>query len=147
MSSPPPSYNLAVIPKITTRDAFYEFKQHGGLPKPKYEDIRVPYNTASGIYIAAFAFAACFAFVWHIIWLAVAGILGVIVCSIARTFNDNIEYTLTAAEVKKIEESRKKHIPPKDLIEGEDMGLGEFIVVAVTWAFRLIRPKRRAHGN
>jgi len=145
--SPPPSYNFAVIPNVTTRDAFQEFKERGGLPQAKYKDIRVPYNTASGIYIAAFAFAASFAFVWHIIWLAVAGILGVIICVIVRTFNDNIEYTLTAAEIENAERSRKKHILPKKTEEGEDMSLWEFIKIAVTWGLGFVGLKRRVHGS
>ncbi|HLZ14671.1 MAG TPA: cbb3-type cytochrome c oxidase subunit I [Candidatus Saccharimonadales bacterium] len=146
-SSPPPSYNLAAIPEVTTRDAFYEFKNQGGLPKTQYEDIRVPYNTASGIYIAGFAFATCFAFVWHIIWLVVVGILGIIVCVIARTFNDNIEYTLTAAEVEKIEEDRKKRTESQVLEDGEDMSVWEFMKIAIVWALGLIGFKRRVHGN
>ncbi|HSX00301.1 MAG TPA: cbb3-type cytochrome c oxidase subunit I [Patescibacteria group bacterium] len=143
--SRPPSYNFAVIPDITTRDAFYELKQHGGLPQPKYKDIRVPYNTASGIYIAAFAFAASFAFVWHITWLAIAGILGIIVCVIARTFNDNIEYTLTAAEIEKNEKSLREHALQPE--EGEEMSLWEFIKIAVTWALGFVGLKRRTHGS
>ncbi|HEV7453648.1 MAG TPA: cbb3-type cytochrome c oxidase subunit I [Candidatus Saccharimonadales bacterium] len=147
-ASPPPSYNMAVIPTITTRDAFYEFKKHGGLPKAKYEDIRVPYNTASGIYIAICAFATCFAFVWHINWLAAAGILGVIVCFIARTFNDKIEYTITAKEIEKIEEDRKKADSAKKPIAGEEMSLWEFIKIVVTWALGLVVGlKRRVHGS
>jgi cytochrome o ubiquinol oxidase subunit I len=151
-ASPPPSYNLAVIPEVTTRDAFHEFKKHGGLPKPKYQDIRIPYNTAAGIYIAAFAFAACFAFVWHIIWLAVVGILGIIVVFIARTFNDNIEYTLTAAEVEKIEENRVKHDRERaaaaaSFKDDEDMSLWEFIKIATAWALGLTKLMRRTHGS
>ncbi len=146
-SSPPPSYNLAVIPEVTTRDAFFEIKQRGGLPEPKYEDIRMPRNTAAGIYISGFAFAAGFALVWHIIWLAVVGILGIIVCLIARTFNDDIEYTLTAAEVKKIEEDRAKSVLSEDREEGEDMRLWEFVKIVARWASGLIGFKRGSHGN
>jgi len=145
-TSPPPFYNYATIPEITTRDAFYEIKQQGDPPKPKYEDIRMPKNTATGIYIAAFAFAACFAFVWHITWLAVVGILGVIITVILRTFNEDIEYTLTAAEVQKIEESRKKHVPAKAPQDGEDMGLWEFVKTVVSWALGIIRNRRRTDG-
>lgn len=138
---------MAVIPNITTRDAFYEFKKQGGLPKPKYENIRVPYNTASGIYIAAFAFAACFAFVWHINWLAVVGLLGVIACFIARTFNDKIEYTLTAAEIEKVEEDRAKADRAMKPEAGEEMSLWQFIKIVVAWALGLVGLKRRARGN
>ncbi len=141
-ASPPPFYNFAVIPKVTTRDAYFEMKQQGGVPKPKYVDIRMPYNTASGIYIAAFAFAACFALVWHITWLAIVGILGIIVCFIARTFKEETEYTLPAAEVEKIENSRKKNTPSHDLDNDEDMGIWDFVKVVIAWALDVIRKRR-----
>ncbi|HSX36310.1 MAG TPA: cbb3-type cytochrome c oxidase subunit I [Patescibacteria group bacterium] len=145
-ASPPPSYNMAVIPTITTRDPLVEFKK-SGFPEQKYEDIRVPYNTAYGIYIAGCAFATCFAFVWHINWLAVAGILGVIVCFIARTFNDKIEYTITAKEIEKLEQDREEADRAKKSEPGEDMSLWEFIKIALAWALGLVGFKRRTHGN
>ncbi len=146
-ASPPPFYNYAEVPEVTARDAFYEIKQQGGMPKPKYRDIHMPKNTATGIYIAAFAFAACFAFVWHITWLAVVGILGIIITAILRTFNEDTEYVLTAAEVEKIEEARKKNTPSKPREDGEDMGLWEFIKLVVTWALGLIRKRSHANGR
>ncbi len=63
-----------------------------------------------GIYISAFAFLAGFALVWHILWLAVLGLVGVIVCIIIRSFDDDTEYVLTAAEVAKIEKSKSSRI-------------------------------------
>jgi cytochrome o ubiquinol oxidase subunit I len=142
-TSPPPFYNHAIIPEVTTRDAFYESKQHGGASKPKYVDIHMPKNTAAGIYIAVFAFAASFAFVWHVAWLAVGGILGVIMSLIIRTFNEDTEYTVSAAEVQKIEESRKKHTAPsKSQPPSEDMSLWEFITTVIAWALDVIRNKR-----
>ncbi|HSD56341.1 MAG TPA: cbb3-type cytochrome c oxidase subunit I [Candidatus Saccharimonadales bacterium] len=146
-ADPPPSYNMAIIPEVTSRDALYEFKKQGGLPKAEYKDIRVPYNTASGIYIAACAFAASFAFVWHINWLAISGLLGIIVCLIARTFNDKREYTITAKELEKIEEDRNKVDDTKKLDLGEEMSLWEFIKIVVTWGLGLVFKKRRTHGN
>ncbi len=145
-ASPPPSYNMAVIPTITTRDPLVEFKKNG-FPEQKYEDIRVPYNTASGIYIAACAFATCFALVWHINWLAVGGIVGVIVCFIARTFNDKLEYTITAKEIEKLEQDRAKADRAKVPEAGEEMSLWEFIKIALAWALGLVGIKRRTHGN
>jgi cytochrome o ubiquinol oxidase subunit 1 len=141
-ASPPPFYNFATIEPVTTRDAFYEIKQQGGTPEPKYEDIRMPRNTAAGIYIGAFAFVASFAFVWHITWLIVVGIVGIIACSIARTFNDDVEYTIPAAEIKKMEEQRKGNAPSKAPEEGEDMSLWEFVKIVLTWALDVVRKRR-----
>ncbi len=145
VASPPPFYNFTVIPEVSSRDAYWEMKLKG-LPQPAYEDIRIPKNTATGIYIAGFAFLAGFAFVWEIIWLAAASIIGIIIVSIIRAFDEHTEYTLTADEVRKLEEARVK----KSLSAGatkhddtnEDMSLRE--LVKVVWAFvlRVIRDKK-----
>ena len=108
-SSPPPFYNFAQIPKVTSVDAFWEMKE-GGRGKGEggrvYEDIELPKNTAMGIYLSGFIFLIGFALVWHIIWLALFGLIGSIVCVVLRTFDEDIEYVLKAEEVKKIEEAR-----------------------------------------
>jgi cytochrome o ubiquinol oxidase subunit I len=141
-ASPPPFYNVAAIDPVTTRDAFSEMKLRASDPKPKYEDIHMPHNTAAGIYIAAFAFAACFAFVWHITWLAIVGVIGVIVWSIRHAFNDDTEYTLPAAEVEKIEEAHRKRAAAKAPEEGEDMSVWEFVRTVVAWALDVVRKRR-----
>ncbi len=147
VASPPAPYNFTVVPEVSTRDAFWEMKQQG-LPKRAYEDIHMPKNIASGIYISIFAFLAGFGFVWEIIWLVVVSILGIIICVVARTFKENIEYTLTAAEVEKLEAARLKKITashsakakPSDM--AEDMGLIEFVQVVLTWAWKVVRKKQ-----
>ncbi|HEX9503955.1 MAG TPA: cbb3-type cytochrome c oxidase subunit I [Patescibacteria group bacterium] len=106
-SSPPPFYNFAIIPKVNTRDAFWEMKQgvrdkEQGSEK-KYEDIIMPKNTAMGIYLSALVFLAGFAIVWHIVWLAVLGIIGSIACVIIRALDEETEYVIPAAEVARME--------------------------------------------
>jgi cytochrome o ubiquinol oxidase subunit 1 len=108
-SSPPPFYNFAILPKVTSRDAFWEMKSKGLEPKKEYEDFHMPRNTASGIYISAFIFLIGFAMVWHIIWLAALGFIGALVCFIQRAFDEDTEYLLTAKEVKVMEEGGRKH--------------------------------------
>ncbi len=145
IASPPPSYNFTVIPEVHQRDAFWAMKQQGRMTHT-YEDIHMPRNTASGIYISIFAFLAGFGFVWEIIWLVIASMLGIIICVIARTFNDNIEYTLPATEVEKREKAKgqKALDAPlsKDTDRGEDMGLREFVIIAVSWAWGVVRYRR-----
>lgn len=142
--SPPQSYNYTVIPRVTSRDAYWEMKKEG-IPKPVYEDIHTPKNTAAGIYISAWGTLACFGFVWNIIWLIVVSLLGIIVSLVVRTFNEHTEYTLPAAEVQKLEEARaKKELatgPIKDVPE-EDMGLQELIKVVLAFAVDVVRNKR-----
>lgn len=107
--SPVPFYSFAVTPKVASRDAFWEMKQSGESKKPPaYEDITLAKNTPLAIYVSVFAFLAGFALVWHIIWLAAAGIIGAVVCVIIRAFDDETEYVVTAAEVKRLETKRKQ---------------------------------------
>ncbi|TXG77693.1 cytochrome o ubiquinol oxidase subunit I [Patescibacteria group bacterium] len=142
--STPPAYNFAVVPEVSTRDAFWEMKQQGK-SDVQYEDIHMPRNTASGIYVSAFAFLAGFAFVWEIHWLAVVSIIGMIVVLIARTFDENTEYTIPAAEVEQLEKARAAKVRAlRESASGdkEDMGLIDFVKTVLTWALSLVRRKR-----
>jgi cytochrome o ubiquinol oxidase subunit 1 len=145
VASRPPYYNFTVIPQVATRDAFLDMKSHGTI-KTVYEDIVIPKNTAAGIYIAIFAFLAGFGFVWHIYWLVVVSLIGIIVVFIVRGFNDETEYTLTAAEVQKLEAARiakaKKAVPGKYDHTDEDMGLWELIRIVFQFVVDIIRNRR-----
>lgn len=102
-TSPVPVYNFAELMPIEQRDSFWAAKQKGPQPPPTYEDIYLPKNTAMGVYIAALAFIAGFAIIWHIWWLVPCGILGIISCLIVRSTNDNTEYKISAAKVARME--------------------------------------------
>lgn len=145
VSSPPPAYNFTVIPEVSSRDPFWDAKQQGSI-KRVYEDIHMPKNTASGIYISIFAFLVGFGFVWDIVWLVIVSILAIIILLIARTFDDNIEYTIPAAEIQKLEEGRISNAPAVETDSskyyGEDMGLIEFIKSLAVWAWGLVRKKK-----
>lgn len=144
--STPPIYNFNVIPIVTSRDAFTEMKRLGLPTRPAYEDIHMPRSTASGIYISAFAFLTGFGAVWHIMWVIVAGILGIIIFTITRTFNEDVEYTIPAAEVEKLENVKiKKHQTStlkSTAIEEKDMGLREFIKIVLAWALDIVKNKK-----
>ena len=106
--SPVPFYNFAVTPEVRTRDAFWEMKKEGVSGKEQgarrgYEDIVMSKNTAIPIYLSAFVFAAAFGLVWHIIWMAALGAAGAIACLIVRSFDDDTEYVIPAAEVEKMD--------------------------------------------
>lgn len=103
--SPAPFYNYAVIPTVTERDAWWSMKQSKQKPeKPHYKDIYLPKNSAVGIYIASFAFVGGFALIWHMWWLALVGLVGVITCVVLRTASpEEKEYKITAAELARLE--------------------------------------------
>jgi cytochrome o ubiquinol oxidase subunit 1 len=105
-SSPPPFYNFAVTPTVKDRDPFWDFKQHpveSIEKKPIYQDIHMPKSTPAGLFIAVFSFLFSFGVIWYMWWLALFGILGVIICAIIRLCNDHTDYYIPAAHVAKIE--------------------------------------------
>ncbi len=61
-----------------------------------------------GIYIAGFSFLFGFAAIWHILWLAIIGLLGIITCIIIRANDDETEYTITIAQIKRLEAKRQQ---------------------------------------
>jgi cytochrome o ubiquinol oxidase subunit 1 len=104
-TSPPPEYNFAIIPEVTTRDAFWTMKHRRKTSEPLvYEPIRVMKNTPAPIILATFALAVGFAAVWHIWWLFVTAFIGALLTLIIRLSNDDIERTISVAQIKKIEE-------------------------------------------
>jgi cytochrome o ubiquinol oxidase subunit 1 len=106
-SSPPPHYNFAIIPTVHGRHAFWDIKYgEGVLEKPLYQDIHMPKNTAFGFYIALACFFFGFGLVWHMFWLSLFAILGVVVCVIVRSLDDDIEYIVKAEDIQRIENKR-----------------------------------------
>ncbi|WP_415833262.1 cytochrome o ubiquinol oxidase subunit I [Kerstersia similis] len=104
-SSPPPFYNFAVVPYIDDLEPVVKAKEDGTFRQrpAKYEDIHMPRSTGVGLIISAFLLAMGFALVWHIWWLAIVGFVGSIVTFIVRSYDDDIDYWVPAAEVERIE--------------------------------------------
>jgi cytochrome o ubiquinol oxidase subunit I len=104
-SSPPPFYNFAVIPLVHSRDAFWRMKEKGTTDNrpEKYSDIHMPRNTGVGVYMGALSLVFGFAVIWHIWWLVAVGLLGTILIWIARSFDNDTDYYVPAAEVERIE--------------------------------------------
>jgi cytochrome o ubiquinol oxidase subunit 1 len=92
-TSPPAFYNFTKIPTVTGREEYYAPKE--------YEDIKVFRNTGMGIYISGLALLLGFALVWHMWGFAIFGLAGCIACVIVRSFDEDTEYVLTAAEMEK----------------------------------------------
>lgn len=107
-TSPPPYYNFAATPVVNERDAFWEIKQSKQLKKQEVEDIWLPKNSGFGVIIASFAFIGGFAVVWHIWWLAIIGLLGVLASLIVRLSQDETEYLVPAHEVAALEAKRRR---------------------------------------
>jgi cytochrome o ubiquinol oxidase subunit I len=109
-TSPPPAYNYAVIPKADQRDAFWAAKHTATeTTEPAYEAFKMPKNTSVPLLIAVGAFAFGFAMIWHIYWLAILGILGIITLIIVRATSDEHEYTISAAKIRAMETSEEQY--------------------------------------
>jgi cytochrome o ubiquinol oxidase subunit 1 len=103
-ASPPPFYNFAVIPAADQRDAFWAAKKQGVTAvSQKYQPITIPKNTGMPLMIAGLAFAIGFAMIWHMFWLAILGLLGIITLIIIRSLEDEHEYVLTPAKIRQLE--------------------------------------------
>ena len=106
ISSPPPFYNFAHMPKILGRDTFWlEKKQNQDkkVAKPKYEDIHMPKNTSIGFIIGVFSGLFGFGMVWDMPLLSALGFVVMFVAVIVRTFNFHPDYYVKAKEVAEIE--------------------------------------------
>jgi cytochrome o ubiquinol oxidase subunit I len=107
-ASPAPFYNFALTPRITSLEQHWDDKQRGraNVRPLKYEDIHMPRNTAAGVVISAFGTLLCFALVWHVWWLAIASLIGVLATFIARTYDRDVDWWVPAADVERIENAR-----------------------------------------
>jgi len=107
ISSPPPAYNFAVQPKVSTIDAYWQMKVEGAPIKTSgFRDIHMPSNTLAGFWIGIFALVLGFSCVWHIWWLAVLALIGCVFGFICYSFfGDHDGYYIPAAEVQKHEEA------------------------------------------
>jgi cytochrome o ubiquinol oxidase subunit I len=108
IASPPPAYNFAVLPEVRDREPLLDMKERGVARQPPraYEDIEIPKNSAVGAIMGGLAFVLGFGIVWHIWWLVILCALAMWVALILRSSDDESEFVLVAAEVKRIEEAR-----------------------------------------
>ena len=103
-TSPPPFYNFAIEPEVHSRDAFWEMKKAGDVPKDvEYKEIHMPKNTPAGFYIGAISFVFGFAVVWHMYWLALLSGLGIVAVVIARLYEKKTDYHVKIDQIKEIE--------------------------------------------
>ncbi|MDN7892917.1 cytochrome o ubiquinol oxidase subunit I [Burkholderia cepacia] len=107
-SSPPADYNFAVIPQVRTLDAYADMKARGeGRPNPaSFCDIHMPSNTCAGLVVAIFSLVLGFALVWHIWWMAIGGLVGIVATLVIYSSRDNDGYYIPASTVRKTEDKQ-----------------------------------------
>jgi len=101
--APPPEYNYAAPPRVASRDPFYDAKRNGTAyyPPARYDDIELPRNAAVGPVLGLLGAAIAFGLVWHMWWLAILGLAGVVATVIARSFVRDTHRIIPAADVER----------------------------------------------
>jgi cytochrome o ubiquinol oxidase subunit 1 len=107
-STPPPEYNFATIPTVTSRDAFWEMKQHPSDQAPVYTDIWVPKNSGAGIIVGLFAMLFGIAMVWHMWWLLIVSSIGLVLVLMIKLTDDEPDRKLSAAKIAHFETALKE---------------------------------------
>ena len=106
--SPAPAYNFAVIPTVTGRDPFWTWKQSGRPERSaRIEPIVLPANTPHAFFLGALAAIGGFAIIWHIGWLALLAIAGVIGLVVVHTTGDeDHDRTVPASAITRERDAR-----------------------------------------
>ena len=111
-ASPPPAWNFATLPQVAALDAFWRKKYWAPpdteedadgsgselLPPPEpARQLTMPRPSPVGFVIAFFAVVAGFALVWHIGWMALLGLAGVVATGLVHAWR-----TVTEIEVHEV---------------------------------------------
>ena len=107
-ASPPPAFNFAFLPEVSSEDAYWMFKKRAreqgwSDTTPEYRDIEIPRNSPTGFVCAFFATVMGFALIWHIWWMVAVGALGAFATFVVFAWRDHDEDTIPAAEVARID--------------------------------------------
>jgi cytochrome o ubiquinol oxidase subunit 1 len=106
-SSPPPDYNFAFTPVVHDTDAWWDMKRRGFVrPTTGFLPIHMPRNTSAGVILAATSTLMGFAMIWHVWWLAIAGLLATVAWAIRNSFDLDRDYQIPADVVDATERVR-----------------------------------------
>jgi len=110
-ASPAPAYNFAVLPQVDSLDAFWAMKQRGQIvPAERYESIEMPRNSANGFVTAFFAVVTGFAMIWHIVWLAILGLVCAVLTLLAFGWIERHEQEVSGEQLANDERARLRPI-------------------------------------
>jgi cytochrome o ubiquinol oxidase subunit I len=109
-ASPPPLFNFAVVPDVEGEEAYWGIKQRAreqADAEPKYRDIEMPRNSATGFICAFFATIMGFALIWHIWWMVGAAFVGAFATFVVFAWRDHVEEVIPAAEVARLDRANR----------------------------------------
>jgi cytochrome o ubiquinol oxidase subunit 1 len=104
-ASPPPPWNFTVLPQVSGIDEFWSMKHAGkkSLSRAAPPAIHVPRASPLGFLTAFSAVMFGFASIWHIWWLAIAGLVGAIALLLRHSWRLDTEVQVSASDIAKYE--------------------------------------------
>jgi len=114
ISSPPPVWNFALLPMVRGGDAFWNAKHRPGAPgaPPRFIPLQIPKHSALGVFVAFFAVILGFSLIWHIWWLAIVGLLGVLVVTLRHAWRTDLEEQVSVAVIAEHERAHHSQGAP-----------------------------------
>jgi cytochrome o ubiquinol oxidase subunit 1 len=112
-TSPPPMFNFAALPVVTSDEPYWSIKQQararGELVslEPEYAPIDMPRNSPTGFVTAFFAVITGFSLIWHIWWLVILGLVGAYVTFVVFAWRDHPEFEIPAEEVARLDRANR----------------------------------------
>ncbi|MEF7440668.1 cytochrome aa3 quinol oxidase subunit I [Paenibacillus lautus] len=104
--SPVPEYNFAVIPTVSSTEAFWDYKKKGfNLFRNKIDQIHMPNNSGLPFIMAIIFFVWGFALVFAMWGVAIAATIGIFACLAYRSFEKDDGHYIP---VEKIIETEKR---------------------------------------
>jgi cytochrome o ubiquinol oxidase subunit 1 len=115
-ASPPPAWNFAVLPRVATRDAYWNAKRRAAAganqaaQAREFKPIDVPKNSPIGFVNAFFAVVTGFALIWHIWWMAGVGLLGAFAAFLVFAFRGEDEVEVPAEQIARFERTHPAEV-------------------------------------
>ncbi|WP_343126461.1 cytochrome o ubiquinol oxidase subunit I [Buchnera aphidicola] len=108
--SPPPIYNFSILPIVTSKDAFWIFKNTSlkSCNNILYKDIYLPCNSSFGFFIGLFVTIFGFSMVWRIFWIIKYLFFGILLLIILKIFQDPKMHLISIKKIKKNEKNNFK---------------------------------------
>jgi len=117
--SPPPPWNFARLPLVVGTDSFWTMKQISAgrsatalgsdSTESPLQALHLPRGNPTGIFTAFFSVITGFALIWHIWWLAVVGLMGVLAVALRQAWRTDTEITIPVEEVAAFERRHPIH--------------------------------------
>jgi cytochrome o ubiquinol oxidase subunit 1 len=115
--SPPPAWNFALLPQVARTDAYWAAKRDPAemqrlLGERNYTALHIPRNTPVGFFMAFFSFFLGFALIWRIWWLAIVGLIGLLVAALMQAWRTDGEVPVSAQEVAAADRAYSAQVRP-----------------------------------